>query len=394
VIKYAEEWGADRQLNEIVFAGSHDAAITNAAGNAQTQSLSIHKQARAGVRFFDIRIGAATVAGPGGQKGVELRAFHAQSLAKDTKTRISNDLGRTVTLERNKLKHESMGEAWGLGLTKILQGARKFVESADGRTEFLILKFDKCSNWPLIAEACRKVLGDDVIYSDGGNVNEKTLGDLAGHVICAFMPDGYAALKLPQDRVGITPIKNLYKPPDSYKDDFVGLQYWGAGGTKINNKGFEGKIQENITTQRNIMRAASTGIQDKMKGVIKKKLKTPGCGAANPNALGMMYWTTTGVFKNIRARNDEMWDPNNHLGDLKALWQGGYQDYIDNALPDNVDALSFSSGGTLKIFMPNIVMIDFSDPVKCDEINKLNNVAGTKLVEVCRKLDIVGGRNG
>jgi hypothetical protein len=39
-------------------------------------------------------------------------------------------------------------------------------------------------------------------------------------------------------------------------------------------------------------------------------------------------------------------------------------------------------------------MIDFSDPVKCDEINKLNNVAGTKLVEVCRKLDIVGGRNG
>ncbi|MBE0546293.1 MAG: hypothetical protein IH627_01285 [Rubrivivax sp.] len=391
MIKYSR-LGADLQLNEIVFAGSHDAAITSGAENAQTQSLDILGQAQAGVRFFDIRIGAATVAGPGGQKGVELRAFHAQSLEKDQKTRFSTDLGRKVTVERNKLKHESMGEAWGLGLTKILQDAKSFVESADGKDEFLILKFDKCSNWPLIAEACQTVLGNR-IFSTAGNVNTMKLSDLAGHVICAFMTPGYSTLKLPGQRVGITHIKNLYKPPDGYDAGFDGLQYWGAGGTKINSKDFDAKIRENIATQTKLLKDASTGVQAKMKGVIRKKVKTPGCAAADPNAVGMMYWTTTGVFKNIKKRNDVMWDKD-HIGGLDTIWTSGFQDYISNALPDSVDEMSFSSGGTLKLFMPNIVMIDFANAHKCDHIYGLNTMAGVKLVEVCRKLDIHGGRNG
>ncbi|MBS0453301.1 MAG: hypothetical protein JSS14_18570 [Proteobacteria bacterium] len=387
-IKYSN-LGADRQLNEIVMAGSHDAAITSGPTNAQTQSLDILGQAQAGVRFFDIRVAAQTVPGGGpGGKEAQLRAFHAPGLNNDTKTRQLKDLGgQSVAIERSKLKGEGMGAAWGMGLTQILQDAKKFVESAEFSGEFLILKFDKCTNWGLIADTCRSVLGNK-IYSGGGNLNTKSLADLAGKVVVGFMSGGYSELKLPAQRVGITHIKNLYKPPAGYDGNFDGLQYWGAGGTKLNNSGHDAKIEENIRTQKGILKKAAVGIADK-KVPLRNKVKTPGCSAADPNAVGMMYWTTTGVFKNIKERNDKMWDKQ-HLGGMDTIWRSGFKDYIDNALPGNVDACSFSSGGMLKLFMPNIVMIDFADPEKCDHIYGLNVVAAAELVKICQKLDLVG----
>lgn len=386
-IKYSN-LGADRQLNEIVMAGSHDAAITSGPTNAQTQSLDILGQARAGVRFFDIRVAAQTTpGGASGGKEAQLRAFHAPGLNTDTKTRQLKDLGQSVALERSKLKGEGMGAAWGLGLSKILDDAKKFVESAEFSGEFLILKFDKCTNWDLIAQTCRSVLGNK-IYSGGGNLNTKTLADLAGKVVVAFMSGGYSELKLAAQRVGITHIKNLYKPPAGYDDNFDGVQYWGAGGTKLNNSGYDSKIEENIRTQKDILKKAATGIRDK-KARFSSKVKTPGCSAADPNAIGMMYWTTTGVFKNIKSRNDQMWD-NKHLRGMDTIWRSGFQDYIDNALPGNVDACSFSSGGMLKLFMPNIVMIDFADPAKCEHIYGLNTIAAAELVKICQKLDLIG----
>lgn len=385
-IKYSN-LGSDRQLNEIVMAGSHDAAITSGPDNAQTQSLDILGQARAGVRFFDVRVAAQTVpGGASGQKEAQLRAFHAPGLDTGSKTRQLKDLGKSVTLERSKLKGESMGAAWGLGLSKILDDAKKFVESAEFSGEFLILKFDKCTNWELIAETARSVLGSRL--HSGGNLNTSTLGDLAGKVVVAFMSSGYSMLKQPAQRVGITHIKNLYKPPAGYDGNFDGLQYWGAGGTAINASGHEGKIEENIRKQEGILKKAATGIKDK-KTRFTRKVKTPGCAAAAPDVMGMMYWTTTGVFKNIQSRNDLMWDKT-HLGGMDTIWRSGFQDYIDNALPGNVDACSFSSGGMLKLFMPNIVMIDFADPAKCDHIYGLNTIAAAELVKICQKLDLIG----
>ena len=84
------ELGADKQLNEIVFAGSHDAGITGGGANVQTQNLNILEQAQAGVRLFDLRIAAATVGGKfGSDKVAELKAFHADSklMKNETKTR-------------------------------------------------------------------------------------------------------------------------------------------------------------------------------------------------------------------------------------------------------------------------------------------------------------------
>lgn len=388
IIRYTD-LGADLQLNEVVIAGSHDAGITSGGHNVQTQDRDIFDQACAGVRFFDIRIAAfATGNKSFGAKQVELKSFHADDLVhkKHDKVRSVVGISGRHDVKRSKL----IAGAEGLGLRKILSDAKDFVESAVYSGEFIILKFDKCQNWPLIAQTCRDVLGT-ALYTGGGNINTKTLADLAGKVICAFMPDGMRELKTPMDQQGITPIRNLFKPPSGYDASYRGLQYWGSGGTGINNKGFEDKIRENIAKQSKILQKAAQGVT-KTKGVFRKTTVQL-CPPVDPNALGMMYWTTTGVNKSIRERNDRMWDANHKQG-LSDLWTSSYSEYVKIALPKSIDEQSFSSGGTLKLFMPNVVMIDFANKQRCKEIYDLNTVAATRLVDVCRKLDIHGGRNG
>jgi hypothetical protein len=97
----------------------------------------------------------------------------------------------------------------------------------------------------------------------------------------------------------------------------------------------------------------------------------------------MMYWTSTGMLESIENRNDSMWNMNN-VGGIDSMWLksfGQYSDYLEQTLPPNIDALSYSSGGMLKLFMPNIVMIDFADAQKCNYIYGLNTIAAAKLVK-------------
>ena len=375
--------GMHKHLNEIGMAGSHDAAINEGDVNERTQSLDIRHQASAGVRFFDVRINAKLKDGE-----VEMRAFHGPSVAqgvltpKKKHTKHLADLDRDQKLTTTNLR----AGTWGMELTRILRDAKAFVTSGKYSSEFLILKFDKSTNYRLIAETCMEELRKS-LYSAGGNLNTKPLEELAGKVIVVFPPESHNEIYPIYTNVGILNWKNLYKPPSAYDQDFEGLQYWGAGGTKLNNKGFEGKIQENIATQKGILNQAATGVasKTKTKGTFKKKtVVTPGCAAADPNAIGMMYWTTTGVKKSIQERNARMWD-DDHIGGLSEIWKSGFRDYMDQALPPNVDMASFSSGGMLKTFMPNIVMIDFSDRDKCQHIYSLNTVAMTKIVKVARK---------
>jgi hypothetical protein len=378
--------GMGKQLNEIVMAGSHDAAITRGGVNEKTQELDILPQARAGVRFFDIRINARLIPHPDkpGVDAAQLTAFHgpsvAQGLLTPKKTRFTTQGERTTTTNLR-------AGTWGLSLTKILRDAKAFVTRGHSASEFLILKFDKSTNYEWIATQCVNDLGDS-IYSGGGNLNTKTLEELQGKVIVVFPPESRNEVGLPLRHSGILFWKNLYKPPSAYADNFQGLQYWGAGGTKLNNKGFEGKIRENIATQKDILNKAATGVADKTKtkGVGRKRtvVVTPGCAAADPNALGMMYWTTTGVNKSIRERDALMWRLA-HRGGLTEIWDSGFSDYMWNALPPNVDMCSFSSGNMLKIFMPNIVMIDFADSDKCRHIRDLNFHAMTRLVEFAQE---------
>ncbi|GGF30948.1 hypothetical protein GCM10011611_41300 [Aliidongia dinghuensis] len=345
--------GPDEPINRIVYAGSHDAGITSGSPNVQTQFTDVFGQAKTGVRLFDLRIAAMSTGDKtGGTKNAQLRAFHADGLLKkdETKTRFVPELGRTETITRTKLR----GGGFGLTHDTILAGARVFVEN-EGASEFLMLKFDKCTNWPLIAEACVNVLGD-AIYTGGGNLNKKTQRDLRGKVIVLFMPEGLEVVQRDfPPKSGILGIRNL-AGGDPYEEDFDGLQYYGKGGTSP-FKPFM-KISQNVKKQKKLMKKGGHG---------------------NPDVMGMMYWTTTGLLESIRDRNDTMWTAPNKAK-LRALWNRGMGDSIRAAAPDNVDLDSFAAGSVIKTFMPNFVMIDFADANKCDEIYQLNNVPATELV--------------
>jgi hypothetical protein len=346
------ELGANKQLNEIVVAGSHDAGITSGKSNVRTQALDIMGQAKVGVRVFDLRVTAATEGEIDGTKGAKLRAFHADPLfmKNEKKTRHLADVGKPVELTRTKLK----AGAFGAGLTEMLRDARNFVNSKEGSTEFLILKFDKCLNWELIAEECLNVAGS-VLLKGNVNVNTTKLKDLAGKVIVLFSSGGISALANKRGAAdGILGFKNLYDAKaGGYVPGFAGLQYFGKGGTSANDLLDKHKVNQNETKQRKLMKSGKT--------------------LAHQDVMGMMYWTSTGILRSIESRNKSMWAPPN-ITRLKKLWGEGLGDYVDTANPFTPPVGSPAIGAQRKRFMPNIVMIDFADETKCQQIRDLNDL--------------------
>ena len=142
-----------------------------------------------GVRIFDLRIAAQKSDSKHGKhQGVQLKAFHG-AVSKSSETRFVKDVNRVVKVEGDSLKY---GE-YGMGLNKILKDAKAFVTT--NGSEFLILKFDKCSNWTLIAEACVSVLGANTIYKGKGSLNTTPLKDLKGKVVVVFTSDGIEAVR-------------------------------------------------------------------------------------------------------------------------------------------------------------------------------------------------------
>ncbi len=359
MIKYYN-LGANKRLNEIVMAGSHDAGITGGDKNVQTQDLDIAGQATAGVRVFDLRVAvAAKSTQPGAAKEAELKSFHADGklMKNETKSRFVPEVNRVETVTRTKLR----GGTFGLGLAGMLQQAKAFVENND--TEFLILKFDKCTNWELIAEVCVSELAG-TLYKDAGNLNSKRLKDLKGHVIVLFTQGGLTAI--PQQYKGaggILGIKNL-SAGGAYDDQYEGMQYFGKGGTSV-VKAY-GKIGQNEKKQSKLMSRGATG---------------------DPDVMGMMYWTSTGVNESIRKRNDKMWNAKN-TNSFRRMWESGLAESIESRVASSVDPTNYASASILKAFMPNIVMIDFADDNKCSEIYDLNAVAGVEITFAAQQLDL------
>ena len=347
------ELGKDRKLNEIVVAGTHDAGITGGGKGVQTQALNIGQQAMAGVRFFDIRIAAAVTSqtDASGRPIAELRAFHADD-------KVVMKLGRKVVLKGAgpgpvKLKQSKLAAgAFGQGLTDMLQQARNFVHSDVGGSEFLMLKFDKCTNWAHIAQACRDVLGL-ALYKGGGNLNNKTLDDLRGKVIVLFSKKGLAETHGATN--GILGFKNLSADGASYEKVYDGLQYYGKGGTSPFNP--INKLKQNISKQTKLMGGAA--------------------GMDNPEVVGMMYWTTTGLIESIKKRDDGMWDSPN-VSKLKQLWGQGLGDFVDGRVR-TPPANALAQAQQRRRFFPNIVMIDFADDTKCQQIRDLNDLAASHL---------------
>lgn len=371
------ELGPHKQLNEIVMVGSHDAGVTFGKGNTQTQDLDIYEQAQAGVRFFDIRITGAVVKKGGASDVMALKAYHGKG-PESKKSAI--DI-RTGHAQRAKVKSLWAGE-YGMTLSKMLSDASKFV--TENNTEFLILKFDKCHNWPMIAKACVDVLGQDIIYkyTGTGDLNSRSLKELRGKVIVIFQEKGREAVKhLYSPAQGILGFTNLWNG-GAYKGQYAGLQYKGKGGTSI-FKPFN-KIDQNIIKQTKVMTATSRKVKSGKWYKRKTKIRVDD----NPSIVGMMYWTTTGINESIRDRDTGMWTQPN-VQRLQSMWNNG----LESAIASRTDKLSsiegFDKSAVLKAFMPNIVMIDFADSEKCKHIFELNTIPPTFLIESIQNFQLM-----
>ena len=362
-IRYAD-LGLDKRLRDIVFAGSHDAGITSGGANAQTQDRDIQRQARAGVRLFDLRIMAGT---SGGTK--QLMAYHAGGgVVKTNKKGTLADIGAKRKFEHS---HLTVGN-FGLGLQGMLNDAKAFVTSTDSTSEFLILKFDKCTNWELIAEVCVATLGAS-IYTGAGDLNRKTLDELKGKVIVLFSEKGLEVVRSDYSAAdGILGFRNLYSKeggPKAYDANYDGLQYFGKGGTSVNpvtmKWSHHGKIAENVQKQADIMSRMANSMS-----------------SHSSDVLGMVYWTSTGLSENIEDRNAKMWTDDGK-DSLRALWLGGLRESIQaRSDAKRIKTTSYASGTWLKAFIPNIVMIDFASRDKCRTIYKLNRLAATELTRM------------
>lgn len=333
----------NKPINELVFAGTHDAGINTGSGNEKTQTLDIGGQAAAGARIFDLRV---AVRSSGLKNSGVLKAYHGQGMHK--------------VVGGNQL----MAGTWGSGLEGMLQDARRFVTTKS--SEFLFLKFDHCKNWDQIAAMCVDVLGNS-IYTGGGNLNIKTAGALAGKVIVLFSNAGLQKIGGANPGAGILGIKSLYEKGGSqktYNPDYVGLQYHGKGGTSaMNGKSDDKKLGENVKKQKTIINSARS------------------INGGDPQVMGMMYWTTTGLFRNIKSRDRFNWSSAGFGDGMIKLWLDGMGEYINDNLPLYIARDKFGSGSLMKRFMPNFVMIDFADAQRCQTIFDLNELTGTKLVQ-------------
>ncbi|WP_448213862.1 hypothetical protein [Colwellia sp. MEBiC06753] len=359
--------GSDKRLCDIIIAGSHDAGITSGAENAKTQSVGIYLQAVSGVRIFDLRVIAAKAGtDANGRKQVAFRAYHADEklISHKKKTRTLAETGEQHQLTYTKLRAGQLGES----LVDMLTDARKFVET--NTTEFLILKFDKCKNWDYIACYCQELLGDK-LYTDGGDINIKSLFQLKGKVIVLFSESG---LQEVQNKAGIFSWRSLKGksrmfrsniPDKPYTTPYDGLQYYGKGGTNPFSGGnFSSKTKQNIKKQgKNLSKMAGNEMD------------------YGSWVIGMMYWTSTGLFQSIKDRNDFMWtEPGKRQ--LLSLFEGGLGESIQGRFERrHLHGTNYASGAILRTFLPNIVMIDFADLNKCQFIFDLNKVADTWLVD-------------
>jgi hypothetical protein len=350
-IKYSA-LGPTKKVNEIVMAGSHDAAINSGGMRAQTQERSIHAQAYRGVRIFDIRIAGQRT----GLSGAKLSAFHGKNTPSTVVKKVD---GVKTELAVTRM----VGGAWGMDLDEILTSAKRFVEKYP--EEFLILKFDKSSNYEMILERCQTILGT-LLYRKTGNIADQTLAYMAGHVVCAFMPDGYGELQRAGKGIGdgVAQIINLYSGGNK-PDAIDGLIYYGKGGTSVVqprkyafSSPVDGKFKQNIDKQSTILAEANAKNYSR-------------------DVMRMMYWTQTGMVRSIKGRDEKAWKGRSP-DKLKQLWADGAYDYMKSNVPR---AFGLESRATnFKLYLPNFIMIDFANKDKGEIIYGLNLLPQSEII--------------
>jgi hypothetical protein len=377
----------DRQLNEVVLMGSHDAAIDSGGANAKTQTQDIYGQAVDGARFFDLRVAAFKTSTLGGK--VELRSYHDATKIGSPTLRL-NDRMKVADLsgeKRSGIKvHQTVLGVAGFGLQAMLQQARQFL--TDYGTEFLIFKFDKSENWPLIVEVCQaELLAGGYLFATQGaggterNLNVRTLDELKGKLLILFPEDAFLGLNQADalHRQGFLKWRNLYSKTSAsarnYNANFDGLQYYGKGGVSAGASGDSGKIARNTAVQAELMQGRGSYKTKKAGWRGRIGMTDSGRhGGADRNAIGLMYWTTTGPSrKGIENRNRKMW-ADSVRADMVNL---GLQ-----VADPSVRGMGVGNAGqALKAFMPNIIMVDFVDNAKGSTVYQMNFNSGAVITQ-------------
>lgn len=350
------------RLCDVVFPGTHDAGIygNDLGVTARTQDLTIGQQALVGTRYFDIRI--AKVAGA---DGLQQKAYHAPGLKKkETRGGIAYQKPSPVL---SALKLAGTG---GDRLQDMLDQAKTFVDLVS--TEFLILRFSKCGNMEEVARTCVEVLGDSR-FQQNVNLNEATIGSLAGKVITVFDQVDFNTLPLDlKSTPGILPCAGLFSKGGDHIDYSPykwGMQYFG-------------KYSNTRSSKRN---------RD-------KQLKTMAQGPSScPELLGMIYWTlTTNIsekgqqhksFQSIKKRDLKLWGGRNVA--LQETWEKGVRNHVlaraghvASQWTRNPNYPQQAIGRTARSFMPNIVMMDFASKSRCDTVWNLNQTTVAQLASL------------
>jgi hypothetical protein len=373
--------------------GSLDAAIDGGGANAKTQTQNIYGQAVDGARFFDLRVAAFKTSTLGGK--VELRSYHDATKIGSPTLRL-NDRMKVADLggeKRSGVKvHQTVMGVAGFGLQAMLVDAKKFLDQFGA--EFLIFKFDKSENWELIVEVCQaELLAGGYLFATQGaggtarNLNLRTLDELKGKLLILFPEDAFLGLNQVDalHRQGFLKWRNLYSKTSTsaknYNPTFDGLQYYGKGGVSAGASGDSGKIARNTSVQTTLMQGQGSYKVKKAGWKGRIGMTDSGQhGGADRNAIGLMYWTTTGPsWKGIDYRNQKMWT-STVRADMVAL---GLQ-----VADPSVRGMGIGTAGqALKAFMPNIIMVDFVDNAKGTTVYKMNFNSGAVVAQALQDME-------
>ena len=329
----------NKRVCDVVFPGSHDAAMTSGGASVKTQNVNIREQANFGCRWFDIRIMYAKKS-----EVIEPVAFHApggKRLGPQTKHRGPDEY-QTIRFGGT-----------GLSLENICLQAKEFVE--ENKSEFLFIRFDKCEGGYLrIANRVYELLGETAkLNYTGKNLNLAPISSLGGKVIPLF-PDKEKPLLASLENINFW--KNLYaEGGGSYEPDYRGLQYFGKNSDASDPK-------KSIAIQQN----------ERLPGALRE-VQTNGMAI---ETLGMMYWTATSRSprNNIVKRDNKLWQ-NGGDAKLGAIWHDCVKQSMEiksELVHHPHDLLGGLGQACIKSFMPNIITIDQVDLVRCQTIWDLN----------------------
>jgi hypothetical protein len=314
----------DRLLSQIVVPGSHDAGVyerdstaTSIFVNKNTavcQSGTIYEQCYHGSRFFDIRIDGSH------------RASHYKGAAG---VKFGARGGKLITM---------------------LAEIKVFLKN--NSSEFVILRFSKCKDYPWIISQVNEVLGT-ILFKGDANFADLKLGEVRGKVLAAY--DNFK-----DDSFNLTEFLGFEKKKPLVIDGMAGVHSY----KKLkNSKALEDKGL--ITCGSH---AGTTHIKDVFRKQIKELHDHHTHGNGSAHHLHVMYWTQTSFLgRNIKKFTEGSGGAHQLMKEMKVSMalNFGHRE-IDELKRGRIKL------GIAQAKLPNVIMYDFVNGITSMDIINLN----------------------